>query len=183
MGEQFERLADIGLRLSALRSAAELPAFLIEKAIELSGAERMLLLLDDPDGVRVAGAQLPKGEAVEPLLSAITPWLDEARRTRAVGLRHGPEGAAEVDQRSCLIAPLVAGNELLGLLYADIEGPRGRFNETDRDLLAMLASQAAVVLANTRFIDGLERKVAGRTARAAASWRLSTACRRALPRS
>ena len=60
--EPFERLADIGLRLSALRSAAELPALLIEKAIELSGAERMLLLLDEPDGVRVAGAQLPKGE-------------------------------------------------------------------------------------------------------------------------
>ena len=110
-------------------------------------------------GFEIAGSQLPTGESNAGLLQAITPWLDEARRSRSVSLRHGPEGARERDQRSCLIAPLVAGKELLGFLYADIEGLHGRFNDTDRDLFAMLASQAAVALANARFAEGLEREV------------------------
>ncbi len=162
--QRFERLADIGLRLSATRSTAELQEVLIEAAIELSGAARMLLVLDEAGGARIAGAQLPAGEASVPLLQAITPWIDEARRTRAVSLRHGPAGAAAIDQRSCLIAPLVAGTELLGFFYADIEGLHGRFNAADRDLLARLAAQAAVALAAARFTEGLERAVAERTA-------------------
>ena len=35
--------------------------------------------------------------------------------------------AAEEDQRSCLVAPLVAQGEVLGQLYADIQGAYGRF--------------------------------------------------------
>ena len=54
--------------------------------------------------------------------------------------------------------------ELLGYVYCDIDGAFGRFHDGDRDLLAMLASQAAVALANVRFAAGLERKVAERTA-------------------
>ena len=96
----------------------------------------------------------------------MTPWLDEAAATHEPRLRHGPEGAAEEDQRSCLVAPLVAQGELLGHLYADIEGAFGRFRDADRDLLAMLAGQAAVALANLRFAGGLEAQVAERTAEA-----------------
>ena len=81
-----------------------------------------------------------------------------------MSLRHGPEAADPIDQRSCLIAPLIAQNELLGYLYADIEGDVGRFDDGDRELLAMLASQAAAALANIRLSEGLERKVDERTA-------------------
>ncbi len=52
------------------------------------------------------------------------------------------------------------------MLYADIEGAFGRFHDADRDLLAMLAGQAAVALANLRFAGGLEAQVAERTAEA-----------------
>jgi signal transduction histidine kinase/CheY-like chemotaxis protein/signal transduction protein with GAF and PtsI domain len=164
--EPFERLADTGLRMNELRKPEDLQEFLIEEATELSGADRVLLVLDEATGPRIAGAQLPRGEEAEPLLTAIAPWLDEARRTRTACLRHGPEGADRLDQRSCLAAPLVAGNELLGFLYADLDGLYGSFGDTDRDLLAMLASQAAAALANARFTEELERKVDARTAEA-----------------
>ncbi|HYN61496.1 MAG TPA: GAF domain-containing protein, partial [Rubrivivax sp.] len=91
------------------------------------------------------------------------------RRSRAVSLRHGPDSAAAVHQRSCVIAPLIAQRELLGYLYADIEGAFGRFGNADRDLLAMLAAQAAVALAHIRANEGLEAKVAERTAEAQAT--------------
>ena len=162
--ESIERLVDTGLRLNEQASSGALHEFLIEEVAELLGARRVLLVLEGSDGaLQITGAQLPNEESELTLLAAVTPWLDEARRTRSTQLRHGPEGAHEIDQRSCLIAPLIAQQQLLGYLYADLEGLFGRFHDADRDLLATLAAQAAVALANLRTTEGLERQVADRT--------------------
>ncbi len=166
LADPFKRLVESGLRLNQLRSESELHDFLIDELTELSGAERVLLVLQGVDGRHVAGALLPAGEDAAALLQAVTPWLDDAAATREPRLRHGPAGAAQENQRSCLVAPLVAQGELLGHVYADIEGAFGRFGEADRDLLAMLAGQAAVALANLRFAGGLEAQVAERTLQA-----------------
>ncbi|MGO4392944.1 GAF domain-containing protein [Variovorax sp. M-6] len=162
--EPFERVVDSGLRLNALCSESELHRTLIDEAAELSGAQRVLLVLDTDGGPRVAGSMLPRGEDAAGLLAAIEPWLGETRRTRTASLRHGPEGAAPALQRSCLIAPLVAQRQLFGHLYADIEGPAGRFHEPDRGLLALLASEAAVALAHIRARERLECRLAERSA-------------------
>jgi signal transduction histidine kinase/DNA-binding response OmpR family regulator len=167
--EPFQRLVDAGLRLNVLRSMEELTEFLVDEATELSGAERVLLVLDDAGRLTVAGSLVPDGEDAATLLAAVTPWLDEARRTRAVSLRHGPEGAEPLDQRSCIVAPLVAGNQVIGFLYADLEGAFGRFHDTDRDLLGMLAAQGAVALSNARWGENLEAQVQQRTAEARAA--------------
>ena len=163
LGEPFQRLVDTGKRLNQLRDAQALHDFLIDEVTELSGAERVLLVLGAESGPHIAGALLPRGEDAQALLHAITPWLDEARSSHAVRLRHGPEGVAAVNQRSCLVAPLVAQGQLLGFVYADIEGAFGRFSDADRDLLAMLASQAAVAIVNVQWARGLEGQVAART--------------------
>jgi len=164
LGEPFERLVDTGLRLNQLGSEAALREFLVEEATELTGAERVLLLMETPGGVEIGGAEVPRGEDPAAVVAAVGPWIDEARRTRAVGLHHAPARKQPIDQRSSIVAPLVAQRELLGYLYCDIDGAFGRFHESDRDLLAMLASQAAVALANLRTQEGLERSVAERTA-------------------
>jgi hypothetical protein len=65
---------------------------------------------------------LPPGESAEALRQAVAPWLAEALSSGASRLRHGPEGAAPREQRSCLVAPLLAPAGPLGCLYADIEG-------------------------------------------------------------
>jgi tetratricopeptide (TPR) repeat protein len=44
--EPFERLADTGLRLNALKTAAEIQTFIVEEATELIGGERVLLILE-----------------------------------------------------------------------------------------------------------------------------------------
>ena len=167
--EPFERLVDTGLRLNELRKADELAEFLVDEATELSGAERVLLVYESATGLHIAGSLLPPGEDEAALLQAITPWLNEAHQTRAVKLRHGPEGAEPIAQRSCLVAPLRVQGEVIGYLYADIEGAFGRFHGTDEQLLGMLAAQAAVALANARWGEGLEAKVAERTAEARAA--------------
>jgi signal transduction histidine kinase/DNA-binding response OmpR family regulator/tetratricopeptide (TPR) repeat protein len=167
--EPFERLVDTGLRLNELRRADELAEFLVDEATELSGAERVLLVYEGSAGLVVAGSLLPRGEDAAALLQAITPWLQQARQTRAVMLRHGPAGAEPIEQRSCLVAPLRMQGDVIGYLYADLEGAFGRFNDTDVQLLGMLAAQAAVALSNARWAEGLEAQVAERTAEARAA--------------
>ena len=166
--ESVQRLVDTGLRLNEPETSAALHDFVIEEVAELLGARRVLLVLEAPagsgEGATIAGSQVPEGESATELLAAITPWLDEARRTRTLSLRHGPEGAEAIDQRSCLVAPMVAQQHLLGYVYADLDGLFGRFHDTDCHLLATLAAQAAVALANLRTQEGLERQVAERTA-------------------
>jgi hypothetical protein len=72
LGEPFKRLVDTGTRLNELRSAAALQEFLIDEITELSGAERVLLVLEAADGWQIAGAQLPAGEDAA-ALHAVTP--------------------------------------------------------------------------------------------------------------
>src|SRR5690349_23263766 len=112
-------LLDTSLRLHALRDSDRLYECLISEAAHLSGARRVLLVLIGPDELRIAGSLLPQDEDAASLLQAITPWLSEAYRTRVMTLRHGPDGANPVNQRSCVIAPLIAQSEVLGYLYAD----------------------------------------------------------------
>ena len=69
-----------------------------------------------------------------------------------------------------MVAPLIAQNRLLGYLYADMDGFYGRFTETDRDMMGMLANQAAVALDNAQWAQGLERKVEQRTAELNQRW-------------
>ena len=167
--QPMQRLVDAGLRLNAIEREADLHECLIEEVAELLGAQRVLLVIEPHRGQaqrRLAGSLLPRAESCEALQRAVDPWLDEAVSTRAARLRHGPEGVAAIDQRSCLVAPLIAQRQVLGLIYADIEGLFGRFHDADRDLLATLAAQAAVALVNLRTQAGLERTVAERTAQA-----------------
>ena len=162
--EPFERLVDVGIRLNELRTGAEILDFLIDELLELTGADRVLVAWPTPDGWEEAGSLVPKGERGDDLLAAIVPWLDEAASTHAPRLRHGPDGRETVDQRSCLVLPLVARQRLRGVVYLDLEGAFGRFGDGDRDMAALFASQAAVALDNARWSEGLEQQVAARTA-------------------
>jgi GAF domain-containing protein len=163
LGEPFERLVDTGLRLNELRSAAELHEFLIEEVTELIGAERVLLVLEEDGKRTLAGSHVPPGEDAGRLFTKAKGALDEARRARTAQLSYSPASGAALRQRSVMVAPLVAEREVRGYLYADIDGAFGRFGESDRDLLNMLASQAAVALANARWSQSLEQKVERRT--------------------
>ena len=162
-----ERLARSSLRLAASQSEKALRQRLIQEAAALVGAQRVLLADDAQDGPRVLGDQLPRGEKVHALARAITPWLAEARKSRKSSLRHGPQGARRIDQRSCLVVPLIAGSELLAYLYADVDGRHGRFEPAQRRPLEALAAQAAATLARLRSQEAMQARLAEQDARLA----------------
>ena len=152
-------------RLHGLPSADAVGELLVRFTAQHTGAQRVMLLLPDAaQHLHISVSHLPEGEDSLSLLQAITPWLDEARRTRAVRLRHGPGSAAAADQRSCLVAPLLVNNAVSGLLYADVEGRLGRFDAQDTALLGRLAAQAAVALENLQRTQVLQLAEARRAA-------------------
>ena len=173
---RMQRLMDVGLRLHDLPSRAAWRDAVVQEAAKLLGAQRVLLVLLVPQEgsgePEVAGQLLPPGETAEALLQAVTPWLEQARRVADTQLHIGPEGADAPDQRSCLVAPLIAqrhviGCKVFGFIYADVDGAMGRFHGADRDLLATLATLACAALAHLHTTESLAQQVAERTAAAA----------------
>ena len=167
--EALTRLVGLGVRLNSERQPGRLGPLVSAETEALLGARRVLLLHDTPQGPRITGERLPRGEDAALLLQAIAPWLAEARQTLNVALRHGPAGADAAAQRSCLVAPLVLQHKLLGFLYADVDGLFGRFDAAERDLFALLVAQVAVALDNAQWAQGLQAEVAEHRAELAAA--------------
>lgn len=157
--EPFARLTDTSQRLNLLKEILEIQTFLVEEATELSGAERVMLILEAGKKLEVAESILPIGEEADKVLPSIKKHLASARLTRTVQLI-----LPQKQGLSRIIAPLVAQNQIIGYLYADMDSIYGLFDDTDRDMLGMLANQAAVALDNAGLVTGLEQKVNERTA-------------------
>lgn len=175
--EPFKRLTDTSLRLNALHAVSDIHTFIVEEATELSGGERVLFILDDDGNYEVAEAYVPHGENAGDVLREIEPYLTEARLARTVQLilpreldsspkraTRRPPAAMRGQRLSRIIAPLIAQNQIVGYIYADMDSLYGSFTEVDSDMLGMLANQAAVTLDNVNWAQGLEQKVEERTA-------------------
>ncbi|MGZ9220926.1 MAG: GAF domain-containing protein, partial [Anaerolineales bacterium] len=156
--EPFKRLAETSLRLNTLKNLAEIQTFLIEEATELSGGERVMLILEKNEKLEVADSLLPRGEDAQKVLDSIGKPLTSARLIRTPQLIVPKKSGL-----SRIVAPLIAQNQVIGYLYADMDSLYGTFDETDRDLLGMLANQGAVALDNAGLLEGLEQKVEART--------------------
>jgi|GEM_PF-181361 len=156
--EPFKRLTDTSLRLNALHTIAEIQTFLVEEATELIGGERVMLVREQDGKLEAAESLLPRGEAAEKVLASLRSQIATARLTRSVQMSlPGKSGLSRI------VAPLIAQNQVLGYLTTDMDALYGTFTEVDRDMLGMLASQAAVALDNAQWTQGLEQKVEERT--------------------
>jgi signal transduction histidine kinase len=168
--DQLTRLLDIGIRLNARRPPAEVPRFIMDEVVELSGAERALLILKDDAGeqnvveARFSGPVEGIEEETESVLQEFGAIVAEAEERRQAIIWHNNNHAFDREQRSVLCVPLIAQENVLGLIYADLSGMYGRFTTQDRDLLVVLANQAAVAVENAEWARTLEHRVDERTA-------------------
>lgn len=182
----LNRMSDIGVRLGTRRETGDLPPFIMDEIIELTGGDRTALLLFDEDGERrevfsagFAGAeeeQVARGEFPEEMAALIDGTLRKRvplLRYRQAGEDGGVVYIGEMDnwaytpertQRSLLCAPLIATGKLIGLVYCELDAIYGFFTQQDRDLLAVLANQAAMAVENANWVHTLEGRVEARTA-------------------
>jgi GAF domain-containing protein len=110
-------------------------------------ADELTLAGSDPDGMPAPNPR-PGGAAL---------LLDFMRRAGGRGRSRRRRAARalwpDVDEKALLVAPLVAGDEQLGLLCCFTEGRQ--FTEEDAELLAAVANQTAVGLKKAELIERL----------------------------
>ena len=171
--EPFKRLIEIGVRMNTRRNTEELAPFIINEVVELTGAERAALFLNEGDNFKgqgsLAAIHLPVSETQSVFLQKIQPILKETWRSGQPVLRFLPEKASTLKQRSILCVPLTTAGKIVGSIYAEMDGLFGRFSNLDLNLLKVLANQAAVAIENTAWARTLEDKVDQRTAELQAS--------------
>jgi signal transduction histidine kinase/CheY-like chemotaxis protein/tetratricopeptide (TPR) repeat protein len=176
---RFRRLLAFGTRLAAQHDAEQMPSFILEEFVELTGAERAFLALR-PEGVEdlpaIVAAEGMSADEQDAIYDAARATIERALLARhAVLVQDAGEaaenGPAAVHQRSLLVVPLVATARVMGVLYGDIRAIFGPFTREDADLLTMLANHAAVALENAAWTQTLEQRVEERTAALASAIR------------
>ncbi len=170
-------LREIAARVSAMRNQDEILQSVIDASVRLLGATGAMIDLLGDTGMAEAWTSQEAGvRAVSNLglLSEITLESDagvsgRAVRTRQVEwtgeyldddrFRHTPARDAFVREsaiHSVIAAPLIQREAVVGAIT--VYGDRvDAFDEQDAGLLAALANQAAVAIANARLFDELER--------------------------
>jgi len=156
--ERLRKLVSWIRRLTDERDHAKLLSLMLDSLVELTGAERGFLLLDDPP--RVAVARNLDAEALRKPTFRVARGVAEqvARDGQAVLSMNaasdprvrsfGDTGALHLRSVACV--PIRAGKRVLGSLYLDSRFERGLFRQEDLPFLLSFADQAAVALENAR---------------------------------
>ncbi|HEY5901962.1 MAG TPA: GAF domain-containing protein, partial [Anaerolineales bacterium] len=166
LAEQLRRASEIGQRLNEEHNEADLLDLVLDEAVELSGAERAILLLKDEAGNLVPRA----GYLLSPTeLASIAEESAEMTGRAAISRQpvlaedKGSEKEPAYLRKVRAALPLLLRGQAIGVLYVDMSRLFGRLGQEDLDLLRVLCNQAASALENARLVSGLEEKVKERT--------------------
>lgn len=160
----IEAMAD----LSATLDLDEVLDRILARSLDLSEAERALLLLSDPNGgLRARLARGMGGTVIQPEEVSFSSTM--VRRALKEGVPVSEEVGSdsealaasqsvfELKLRSVLCAPMMFRQEILGALYMDSKVQRKTFSKEDRELFTALTRQAAIAIKNARLLREAER--------------------------
>jgi PAS domain S-box-containing protein len=160
-------LANIGQVINSSLELNEVLTIVMDNIVRLTKAERGFLMLRNEKGEMVTrmgrnwemesinSSELTVSKSVvgrvintgEPI---ITTNAQEDQRFI------GQESIVAFNLRSILCVPLKVKNDLIGVIYADNRIRSGIFAESERNLLAAFANQAAVAIENARLFSSLK---------------------------
>jgi signal transduction histidine kinase/tetratricopeptide (TPR) repeat protein/ActR/RegA family two-component response regulator len=167
-GESIRRILHIARALSSTAPVDELLKQVVDGVIDFSGAERAFIVLVDERGrIRIPVARDREREALaNPEHQISRRIVDEVVR-RKTSLRFDNAMTEEslisaasvmnLELRSVMCAPLLAGDRVFGLLYVDNRSKTGHFGDVDLDLLDIFAVQVAIALENARLVRDFVR--------------------------
>ncbi|HYX12563.1 MAG TPA: GAF domain-containing protein, partial [Candidatus Acidoferrum sp.] len=173
--DEERALREIAARITAIRDPSDLLQDVVDEAVRLLRAERVRIDLIGPDVGRVGYTFMGAGRHIggaavdeqgEPFLFGASGRSILERRTVVVGdyaaddsFEHVPELDQAVSDdgiRSLVITPLIAEDDLLGVLQVG-SGEIDAFGPDQVGLAEALAHQAAIAIHNSRLIQALER--------------------------
>jgi GAF domain-containing protein len=152
-------LTQLSQALAAVTLREDLYDAVTRGARELLGADgcQIYRLDSETDELVLAGSDPTDAPALSPRPGGTALVLDLMRRANGRGSRPGRRGAAralwpDLDENALLAAPLVAGDEHLGILCCLA---RREFTGEDAELLGAVANQTAVGLKKAELIERL----------------------------
>jgi len=168
MAEQLARLIEVSLTLNSTLNLEELLQFIIRSATEILDCESVSILLYDEKKKRLIFAAAtgldPKrlAETVAPLDNSLAATI--FRENKVVSLSDVQQDARQylmvsktvnTEVKNLLGVPMSIQDKPTGVLEA-VNKRAGKFDESDADILAVIASQAAVAIHNARLVKALQ---------------------------
>jgi len=160
----------ISTTLTSSLDAHEILHLTVQHLVEFSGIDygSMLILEQDGQHVRIV-AEHPTRQLGD--LRLALPHLPSVQRALELGIPYTVEDATNhplldpvqkesplLKFRSLLLVPLAARREMIGiLLLASLDQPRA-FSDEEMDICQMVASQAAVAVANARLLQDIQQQ-------------------------
>ena len=140
---------------------------ILEKAFEYTNADRGVILLLDKAGKPVPSAfksRRDNDERLELSQTILKEVLDhhnavlssDATMDSRFG---GSQSIIMQGIRSTMCVPLMANDELLGMIHVDTRLAIGVFTEKDLQILGVFANQAAIRIANARYAQKAEEEL------------------------
>ncbi|MBI5565974.1 MAG: GAF domain-containing protein [Chloroflexi bacterium] len=173
--QALQALYGVGQAVNSTLELSEVLNQVMDRIIQLTGAERSFLMLkDETTGeleVRVARnvdrATLRHSEfAVS--WTIVEQVAADGRPIVTTNAQADPRFAAQesvvaYSLRSILCVPMLARDQVTGVIYADNRIKTGLFNDRDRDMLAAFANQAALAIENARLFERVRQQLAALT--------------------
>ncbi|MDI1451057.1 sigma 54-interacting transcriptional regulator [Polyangium sp. 6x1] len=168
--DKLARLLDLYRKLNGTDEASGILVMALDAAIELTGAERGFLVLEDPrsGALHVPAARNVDREQIGKVhLKFSRSIAEQAMRTaqpvctadaREDERFRGNASVHAMRLRSVIAVPIRSPDGVIGALYLDNRFTEARFREADIDLLLGFADHVALVLRRARLIDDLRRR-------------------------
>ncbi len=168
--EPLRRLLEISSSISGVLDQDELFSLVIRSAVEVTGAERGYLFLLDPDeslaleerlqiaaSYRLDPDELETAEFRASRSAIMKTVAERTGQTWSDGAAQpSPSQSVELmGLRSILCEPLLAHQQLVGLIYLDSK-ITSRYHDGHQELLRSFAAQAAVAVENARLVHERE---------------------------
>ena len=162
----LRKLHEFSERLMRSSSLDDQLEALMDAIVDVTHAGKgfLILLRDGQPQVTVArnlqGQNLP--DAVQHLSDSILQTVIESRKPLIVSdALHdtqfkSAESVMNLQLASVMCAPLIAQNQLLGVLYVGNDNVRSLFEESSLDVLTIFAGQASLILQNALLLDQLK---------------------------
>lgn len=160
-------LADVGQVVNSSLELDEVLRIVMDKIVQLTKAERGFLMLRDENGEMVI--RMGRNWEMESINSSeknvsstvVQRVIDTGEPIVTTNAQEdqrfsGQESIVAFNLRSILCVPLKVKNEMIGVIYADNRIRAGIFAESEKDLLAAFANQAAVAIENARLFSSLK---------------------------
>jgi PAS domain S-box-containing protein len=169
--DNYLALATINQLLNSSLQVNDVLRIVMDTIVRLTGAERGFLMLKDEHGqLSIHIARNWERESLDEAdtelsRTVVNQVLTEGQPILTTNAQQDPrfddqESIISLNLRSILCVPLKSKDVVIGVIYADNRLREGLFTETEKNLLAVFANQAAVAIENARLFESVRTSLA-----------------------